>query len=165
MGDRGGPLRIFAEHSQTTADVNAIFQVFGCWFGTFPCQFCRNMVDHNPGVLSHGEGNLLPLTSTAFADWVRHSDASVRDVVGRLAEKHCVLGPAKVAEYQQMRGWTYKPYSILFDDDLQYKAIGTLNYDWMHVWCVDGCFCRELKQLMIFIYQAACVICSCVVNV
>ena len=153
MGD-GAPLRIFAEHSQTIADVKAICQVLGCRFGTLPCPFCRNVVDHSSLLHLHGEGRLLPLTSLATAEWKRHTDASVRAVVRKLAEKFGELGPTKFTEYQQLRGWTYNPHSILVDADLQYKAISTLNYDWMHVWCVDGCFARELRQLMDCIHQA-----------
>jgi hypothetical protein len=143
--------RIFAKHFITIADFKALCEVVGNRFGTVPCPICRNVVDL-PEPLPDG---VVPMTCVDRTKWKQHDDASVRAMHESLVRQQRILNKTAFTEHQQVRGWTYNPMSIVLHSFLQYRAVSTLCFDSMHVWCVDGCFARELRLLMLTIAREA----------
>ena len=47
-----------------------------------------------------------------------------------------------------MAGYKWNANGIVLHGRLNYRAISTLCIDWMHIWCVDGIFAREVHALL-----------------
>ena len=143
------PYRFFFEHVCSIADFKAISQVLGGRgaTATIPCPKCRNIADHKSS-LALNSPDILPLTSTEPDKWKQRSDEFVRALHVKLRDAHACLAPDAFVALQQRLGWTYNARSLLSDEHLAYKAMSTLLFDWMHVWCVDGVFERTLDNVM-----------------
>ena len=146
---------IYAEHHITIADGLAIEEVsFNKGHaGTVPCAICRNVTDVRWGYHAASGGRFVPTTSLNPGEWKRHTDHSVRQLILRLQRKHAdvaagTLTQARFNDIQQMCGYNYNPKHIVLNDRLNYKAITTLFFDWMHIWCIDGVFLRQFEAFM-----------------
>ena len=144
------PTRLFAVHQVTIADYPAITEVIGnrTHNASKPCCCCRNVVDHKTDLWTAAGTRLLPLTSLKVDEFKQHTDATVKLLAHRLLNESRTLGITAFKTLQQHLGWSFNPHSILYHDDLEFKPMSSLMFDWMHVWLIDGVFYRELRALM-----------------
>ena len=122
--------------------------------GRKPCAICRNMVNHRFDYSQHdATGTIVSDASLDPARWTSNSDHTVLQIMQRLrphyeAWQRGEISYQKLDEHQTMHGWNFNPNSIVMHPRLKYPVISNICFDWMHVWCVDGVFAREMKALL-----------------
>ncbi len=162
-GDASDLHTLCATHYITIADEVALMAVLMSkgHAGTKPCPLCRNILDHKrPYVERDTSGTLLPMTSLEPNRWKPHTDKTARQLLVRLGAVKAQVdaGELPKAEWQdalQLAGWNYHKHNIILNEQLKYKAISTLHFDYMHVWLVDGVFQREINALLSAIRYAS----------
>ena len=156
-GDDSRLVTLYVDHEVTIADGLAIEEVSlnKGHSGSVPCPICRNVTDAKRGYheTAASEGKLFPTTSLEPGRWKRHTDESLRRLILRLQDSAAAwrdgtITKAKHEELLQIHGYKYSPEHIVLDSRLRYKAISSLFFDTMHVWCIDGIFERELRATM-----------------
>ena len=155
-GDSTDLVTIWAKHFITIADEVALTDVLlsNGHAGTKPCPICRNLIDHRrPYAARDATRTLVPGTCLDTTRFRPHTDASARQNVLRLKPSYdeMIAGTLSVNGYKkvtQLAGWKYHPNSIVVNTSLAYRAISTLHFDWMHIWCVDGIVVREVRGLV-----------------
>ena len=142
-------VHVFAVHAVTIGDAKALVQILGSigYNGLVPCPCCRNIVSITSGLAEYDE-TLQPLSSLHPDSWKLHCDLSVRRLLLRLGARADDLGSTAFRKLETRCGWHYHPLNIALDEELGYKAISTLYYDWMHVFMVDGTYGREVNALL-----------------
>ena len=141
------PVRLFARHARTICDFNALKELLQSMgpSGLKPCPSCSNVVKDDLAV--HG-GSLVPLSSLDPDTWKRHTDKSVVALQDYLRAQKPLISAAAFAELESRSGYNYLPSSILVDRELNYKAMSTLRYDWVHCYFITGIFGRELEAFV-----------------
>ena len=155
-GDDSDLVTIFADHAMTLADAVALEEVNlnNGHNATKACPICRNVLDHKSGYAEHDRsGQLQPSTCVDKRLWKSHTDDSVRQLVRRLGASHQEWQEGRITKTElkqriQMAGYKWNANSIVLHERLNYRAISTLCFDWMHIWCVDGVFAREVHALL-----------------
>jgi len=146
-GDDSHLVTLWADHAITIADEVALkdFLQFKGHGGTKPCPICRDFVHHNTDYADFdATGALLRTTELDITKSRAHTDASVRNMIVYLGG----VPAGKQKESCQLLGWNYSQYNVILSERLNYKAMSTLCFDWMHIWCVDGIFGREVRALV-----------------
>ena len=147
---------LLAEHAVTIADEKALSEVymFKGHAGTKPCALCKNLVDHRSSYAENDTtATLLPLTDLSYENWTRTTDVRVKQTLRRLGDlwrQHQLghVSAAACAAATQIAGWNYNAHHIMLHPTLDFKFAIAVYYDWMHIWCVDGVFSRELTALL-----------------
>ena len=155
-GDDSDLVTIFADHAMTLADAVALEEVNlnNGHNATKACPICRNVLDHKSGYAERDtSGQLQPSTCVDKRLWKSHTDDSVRQLLRRLGASHQEWQAGRITKTDlklriQMAGYKWNANSIVLHARLNYRAISTLCFDWMHIWCVDGVFARELHALL-----------------
>ena len=85
--------------------------------------------------------------------WKRITDEGLVALLQRLgkSEEDVAAGRQTARAHKellQITGYNYSPAHVALDPHLRYKCISTLYFDWMHCYCVDGIFPRELNATM-----------------
>ena len=145
--DMGVPMRLFARHAYTICDFNALkelLQAMGAK-GLKPCPSCSNVVKDD--LAEHGD-LLVPLSSLDPDTWKRHTDKSVVHLQDYLRAQKPLISATTFSDLESRLGYHYRPSSTLVDRELNYKAMSTLRYDWVHCYFSNGIFGKELDAFV-----------------
>ena len=93
-------------------------------------------------------GVLYPHTHLEKADFVQHTDETVRASIERLAElKAMEVTSERYIEAETIHGFTYSEKSVLAQRGM-FNVITILMFDWMHVYLVGGLLDEEFGMCM-----------------
>ena len=145
-----GPRLIFAQLGVMVQDERAhkaSTQVKGSGGRKF-CPFCQNVVPFHSPLIPDPSGFCVPSTCCDYSKFLLHTDSTVKAITRRLADvaRH---GPSpQLNDLQINLGFVHAPHGILADPCLDINLISIWQWDWMHVYFVDGIFNTELRELM-----------------
>ena len=142
------PVRLFARHAYTICDFAALKELLQSHgqSGLKPCPSCSNVVKDD--LAAHAPGDLVPLSSLDPGTWKRHTDKSVVRLQHFLRAKKPLMSARAFTELESRLGYHYLPSSILLSEELNYKAMSTLRYDWVHCYFSAGIFGKELDAFV-----------------
>jgi hypothetical protein len=154
-----GPAFVFAEIITKLGDESALkmcFDVKGA-SGTLMCMLCRNITAHGSELEAHDKKKFfLASTCTDTTRFVPQSDQTVADAVAMIRANVGVGTKASFARMQQAVGINYAPLGVLFSHRLVGKVsmVGSVMFDWMHVYMSSGIFGVEVGLLLGKLAQA-----------
>ena len=132
-----GPKLVFGHLALVIGDEVALKQIIWCkGAGGFkPCVLCTNVADYKNPRIPDPTGYLIPSNSLDVSAFCLMTDVKARAILHRLREASSDDSMTKRAweELQRDLGFTYSEFSPLLADDLDYRPISTLGWDWMHV--------------------------------
>lgn len=142
----------FFEFSMYVADEAALKETYGFKgaSGLLICPLCANVVAYSSDLHSHNP-NLEPSTSTEPSKWERCGN----DVIfAKLRKLHRSFGNVTRAEFEFQEksvGWVYNPEGLLGNglaNPLGIQPASMIQYDYMHVLLVNGCWNIETGSLV-----------------
>jgi hypothetical protein len=154
-----GPFLVFAEINTKLGDESALkmcFDVKGA-SGSLICMLCRNITAHGSELdLYDRQRFFVASTCTDTSMFVRHTDQTVADAVELIRSSSGVVNKASFARMQQSLGINYAPLGVLFSRRLSGKIsmVGSVMFDWMHVYMSSGIFGVESGLLLGKLAQA-----------
>jgi hypothetical protein len=137
-------VRLFATHAYTIGDFAAL-QALLMSFGPValkPCPACCNIVKDD---VADGH-DLLPLSSLETHKWKLHTAQSVRDMQAYLRAQKGRISKTAYGELETRMGYHYNANSVI--NDLLFKSISTLRFDWAHTYFSTGLFGKELDAFI-----------------
>ena len=145
------PMMLCCDFSMIVADESALKHMLECKGagGKLPCLFCRNCIQkrYAPNPL-HPDTVLHTCTDTS--KFIRHTDATVYQLVDQLAARkpHCNKGEFETL--QTNLGFNHCPEGALLCQPLRrwLRPITATCYDWMHCYMVSGIFHGETNLLL-----------------
>jgi hypothetical protein len=143
---------VFGILDMIVSDESALRQTWLCKgaSGTRPCMLCKNIVDKDSELTQCDDsGYLVPSSCCEFGKLDLHTDASIRDVINKLAANVTVLNKSQFAKLEQELGFNFCSAGLLCDEGLRtiVRPITTTTYDWAHVYLVNGLFALEFGLL------------------
>lgn len=121
--------------------------------GTLPCPLCRNVCQWASDLHTHDHsGFLIPHTESDTALMVPHTADSIREAMNLLRTQHSVLSKSKFEALEKNLGLLYQPEGAMYDDQFHSRflrgPLGSLQFDWMHCYCVSGAMNHEIGLMM-----------------
>ena len=137
-------VRLFARHAYTICDFAALKELLTSLGPTAlkPCPACCNIVKDD---VADGH-DLLPLSSLETHKWKLHTDQSVRDMQAYLRAHKGRISKTAFGELETRMGYHYNANSVI--NDLLFKSISTLRFDWAHTYFSTGLFGKELDAFI-----------------
>lgn len=114
--------------------------------GNKPCLLCRNCVNFRSDLWRH-HPELVAHSAHRFESFRAASNASIWSGVNLLNSRKDILTKKEFAELEQSIGLNWTPRSVLWDENLRsvFKPAEMIQYDWMHVFLVQGLFQLEVN--------------------
>ena len=137
-------VRLFARHATTICDFASLKELLLSMGqgGLKPCPICINIVKDD---LADGH-DLFPLSSLETHKFKLHTDQTVRDLQAYLRTQKGRISKTAFGELETRMGYHYNANSVI--NDLGFKSISTLNFDWAHVYFSQGLFGKELDAFV-----------------
>jgi hypothetical protein len=144
---------MFAGFGMMVSDESAIHQTWWCKgaSGTRICMLCKNVVDKKADLVQHDASNYLVDTTCCDSGKLDlHTDATIAEIIRKLALNFGVLGKTQFGKMEQELGFSYCPSGLLCDASLSSIArpVRTTTFDWAHVYIVKGLFSFEMGLFM-----------------
>lgn len=121
--------------------------------GLMPCPLCRNVCQWSSGLHIHDRaGFLIPHTECNTDLMVPHTANSIREVMTHLRTQHGVLNKSQFDSLEKSLGLLYQPEGAMYDDQFHSRflhgPLGSLQFDWMHCYCVSGAMNHEIGLML-----------------
>ena len=142
---------LFMRNGIKVADELALKSVWLCKgaSGTKMCMCCMNVVAIASD-LPALDMAFVPASEPDPSKFRLHTDATVKEIVQRLARDHNRLSATDFEALEKTLGWTHSTGNVLLDRDLELEVmpISQTMFDWMHCLVVNGTMNLELGLLM-----------------
>ena len=154
-----GPALVFAEINTKIGDEAALRSCFNTKgaAGSLCCMLCRNITAHGSELATHDKSRFfVASTCTDTTRFVPQSDQTVADAVAMIRANVGVGTKASFQKMQQALGINYAPLGVLFSHRLigKISMVGSVMFDWMHVYMSSGIFGLEVGLLLGKLAQA-----------
>ena len=121
--------------------------------GVMPCPLCRNVCQWSSDLHTHDQsGFLIPHTECNTDLFVLHTANSIREAMNYLRTQHGVLNKSQFESLEKSLGLLYQPEGAMYDDTFHSRflhgPLGSLQFDWMHCYCVSGAMNHEIGLMM-----------------
>ncbi len=116
--------------------------------GIKSCILCQNVVKLTSDLLPDPTNFLVSSTCLDVRRFVPHTKGSIQGIFSRLKAmvEDPLVSKAAVEREQVLLGFTYIPETLVSDPHLDIDIPGTLQWDWMHCYLVNGLFQREVSE-------------------
>ena len=115
--------------------------------GTLLCRLCQNVVSTASGLREHSS-SLVSSLEIDVAKFVLRTSESAQQTALRLQEQESVLGKTAFDKLQTALGFNHAPAGLLLHPSLGPKLLGTVMFDWMHIFLVHGVANTECGLLL-----------------
>ena len=123
--------------------------------GSNPCGSCENCMGRVP--FFEDESGFAHVLSTRYDKFRPRTEASVNELLGRLADTAAHGSNQDLKDLEQASGIIFEKEGLLFDAALRpYVSFPSCIYwDWMHNWCSSGGVCQfHISQFVLVIIAA-----------
>ena len=148
-------VRIFANVHLILADLPALAEILSSkgHNGLKPCPLCMNATHHKPpsgaAPMHLYSEYCVPISDTNFANFKRHSDASLRQMINRLNECKLTLSNTELEKMEtNIFGYTWTAWSIIANARFGIDAATSVMFDWPHCYVSDGIADQEFGCFM-----------------
>ncbi len=153
LSARGSVLWVFAKAAVVVADEPGLKHILGCKGagGTKPCFACKNVVSYRSELVEHAGGDyLVDIRCTAVGRLDLHSDASVFEIIDRLAAARPHMRAGAFKDLEQALGYNHDEHGLLQDLNMRgvLPPITSFMYDFMHVYLVSGIANHEVHHFL-----------------
>lgn len=142
----------FFRFAMYIADEAALKETFGFKgaSGLLICPLCANVVAHSSDLQTHNP-NLEPSTSTEPSKWERCGNDIIFAKLRKLERSFGHVTKGEFEFQEKSVGWVYNPEGLLgtgFTNPLNIQPASMIQYDYMHVLLVNGCWNIETGGLV-----------------
>ena len=150
---RGQPLQLIASLGIVCGDLDALFKSL-CSKGqnaNVPCPLHSNVVSLKSGWARDGSV-LRAFNCLDMSEMLRHTDATIREVVRTLARAVAERDAGRMAgaafdALSTELGWSHSSDNILMGDVIKFDVASAVHVDWLHTYLQTGIFNYEVAFL------------------